>query len=238
MTNWTPSHEVVCTSLDAVSAGLVNHKVAEQVWHADTPTTAEVNNLPPQQQHQPSSETLPGLSAKSIQPSVAAARNHSSSFQPTVTPSTQAESAGASAASTTGRSQSSSSSNQQLHHQALQLASAIPQLGRGNQSQLSGASRQDCNLGDRQHAASLQPASLLGMTSRSAAPHVQSSGAHSIQGLTVQIKQMKNQMIQYASLLDNPEWKQQQADGGKAVSGYLSAKQRDPYAVRHVKLWT
>ena len=57
------------------------------------------------------------------------------------------------------------------------------------------------------------------MTSSSAASHVQSSGVRSIQGLTVQIKQMKTQMIHYANLLDSPEWKQQQADGGKAVSG-------------------
>ena len=67
------------------------------------------------------------------------------------------------------------------------------------------------------------------MTSSSAASHVQSSGVRSIQGLTVQIKQMKTQMIHYANLLDSPEWKQQQADGGKAVSGYLPAKQRDLY---------
>ncbi len=190
-----------------------------------------MNKLPPQQQQQPSSETLPGVSARSAQPSVAAARNHSSGFQPTVTPSTQAESGSACVASTSGRSQSSSSSNQQLHDRALQLDGAIPQVGHGHQPQLSSTSSQDCNLADKQHAASLQPASLSGMTSNSAAPHVQSSGAHSIQGLTVQIKQMKNEMCQYASLLDNPAWKQQQADGGKAVSEYLSAKQRDPYAV-------
>lgn len=36
--------------------------------------------------------------------------------------------------------------------------------------------------------------------------------------LTQQIKQMKTKMIQYASLLDSPEWKQQQPDQGKAVS--------------------
>ena len=178
------------------------------------------------------------MSAKSTQPSVAAARNHSSGFQPTVTPFTQVESASASAASTSGRSQSSSSSNPQLHHQALQFDCAIPQVGRGHQPQLSSTSGQNCNLDDRQHATSVRPASLSGMTSSSAAPHVQSTGAHSIQGLTVQIKQMKNQMIQYASLLDNPEWKQQQADGGKAVSGCLSAKQRGPYAVTHIKMGT
>ncbi len=172
------------------------------------------------------------MSAKSTQPSVAAARNHSSGFQRTVAPFTQAESASASAASTSGRPQSSSSSssNQHLHHQALQLDGAIPQLGHCHQPQLSSTSSQDWNLANRQHAASLQPASHLGVTSNSAAPHVRSSGAHSIQGLTVQIKQMKNEMIQYASLLDNPAWKQQQADGGKAVSEHLSAKQRDTYA--------
>ena len=38
-----------------------------------------------------------------------------------------------------------------------------------------------------------------------------------IASLTQQIKQMKTKMIQYASLLDNPEWKQQQPDRGKAV---------------------
>ena len=48
--------------------------------------------------------------------------------------------------------------------------------------------------------------------------HVQSSAPPSVQGLTMQIKQMKNEMIHYASLLDNPVWKQQQPDGGKAVS--------------------
>lgn len=176
------------------------------------------------------------MSAKRTQPNVAAARNHSSGFQSTVAPLTQAESASASAASTSGRPQSSSSSNQQLHHQAIQLENAIPQVSHGHKPQLSSTSSQDCNLADRQHAASLQPASLLGMTSNSAAPHVRSSGAHSIQGLTVQIKQMKSEMIQYASLLDNPAWKQQQADGGKAVSEHLSAKQRDSYAVRHVSL--
>ncbi len=229
MSSVTPLHGVVClvTSLSAVSAGLAKHTVAEQVWHADTSTTAGLNKLP-QQQHQPSSETLPGMSAKSIQPSVAAAKNHNSAFQPTVAPFTQAQSASTSAASTSGRSHSSSSSNQHLHHQAIQLDGAIPQVSHGHKPQLPSTSSQDCNLADR---ASLHPASLLGMTSSSAAPHVRSSGAHSIQGLTVQIKQMKNEMIQYASLLDNPAWKQQQADGGKAVSEHLSAKQRDPYAV-------
>ena len=39
-----------------------------------------------------------------------------------------------------------------------------------------------------------------------------------IASLTQQIKQMKTKMIQYASLLDSPEWKQQQPDRGKAVS--------------------
>ena len=190
-----------------------------------------MNKLLSQQQHQPSSETLTGMSAKSTQPSAVVARNHSSGFQPTGTPFTQAQSASASAASTSGRPQSSSSSNQQLHHQALQLDGAIPQVSHGHQPQLVSTSSQDCNLDNRQHAASLQPASLLGMTSKSAAPFVRSSGADSMQGLTVQIKQMKNEMIQYASLLDNPAWKQQQADGGKAVSEHLSAKQRDPYAV-------
>jgi len=189
-----------------------------------------VNKLP-QPQHQQSSETLPDVSARSIQPSVASAKHHSSAFQPTVAPFIQAESASASVASTAGRPQSSSSSNQQLHHQAIQLDGAIPQVSHGHKPQVPSTSSQDCNLADRQHAASLQPASLSGMTSSSAAPHVRSSGAHSIQGLTVQIKQMKNEMIQYASLLDNPAWKQQQADGGKAVSEHLSAKQRDPYAV-------
>ena len=33
----------------------------------------------------------------------------------------------------------------------------------------------------------------------------------------MQIKQMKKKMIEYANLLDNALWKQQQADGGKAV---------------------
>lgn len=46
----------------------------------------------------------------------------------------------------------------------------------------------------------------------------QPSSSCSVQDLTVQIKQMKNEMIHYASLLDNPVWKQQQPDGGKAVS--------------------
>ncbi|KAA6429139.1 MAG: hypothetical protein FRX49_00535 [Trebouxia sp. A1-2] len=192
-------------------------KELAQLQGHDTPTTAEVNKLTPQPQHQSASETLPGMSAKSIQPSVAAARNHSSGLQPTVTPFIQAESANASAASTSGRSQSSSSSNKQLHHQALQSDGAVPQHGHDHQTQLVSTSSQDCNLDNRQHAASLQPASLSGMTSNSAASHVQSSGAHSIQGLTVQIKQMKIQMIQYAGLLDNPDWKLQQADGGKSV---------------------
>ncbi|KAL0050235.1 hypothetical protein WJX82_006933 [Trebouxia sp. C0006] len=88
-------------------------KELAQLQGHDTPTTAGVNKLP-QPQHQQSSETLPDVSARSIQPSVASAKHHSSAFQPT-------------------------------------------------------------------------------------------------------IKQMKNEMIQYASLLDNPAWKQQQADGGKAV---------------------
>ena len=46
----------------------------------------------------------------------------------------------------------------------------------------------------------------------------QPSASCSVQDLTLQIKQMKNEMIHYASLLDNPVWKQQQPDGGKAVS--------------------
>ena len=53
------------------------------------------------------------------------------------------------------------------------------------------------------------------------APHyanAQASAPCSVQDLTTQIKQMKNKMIHYASLLDNPVWKQQQPDGGKAVS--------------------
>ena len=45
----------------------------------------------------------------------------------------------------------------------------------------------------------------------------QSQAAESAR-LTQQIKQMKAKMIQYASYLDNPEWKQQQPDRGKAVS--------------------
>ncbi|DBA94812.1 TPA: hypothetical protein ACH3X1_002354 [Trebouxia sp. C0004] len=187
-----------------------------QLQGHDTSTTAGVNKLPPQQ-HQPSSEALPGVPAKGIQPSVAAARDHSSGFQPTVTPFTQAQSTSASAASTSGRSQSSSSSNKQLHHQALQVDGRRILFGHDYQPQLFSTNSQGCNLDNRQHAASLQPASQSGMTSSNAASHVQSSSAHSIQGLTVQIKQMKNEMIQYASLLDNPEWKQQQADGGKAV---------------------
>ena len=48
--------------------------------------------------------------------------------------------------------------------------------------------------------------------------HVHTSASCSVQELTMQIKQMKNEMIHYASLLDNPVWKQQQPDGGKAVS--------------------
>lgn len=46
-----------------------------------------------------------------------------------------------------------------------------------------------------------------------------SSGAagRQVQQLTLQIKQMKKTMIEYASLLDDPQWKQQQPDGGKAV---------------------
>ena len=59
----------------------------------------------------------------------------------------------------------------------------------------------------------------------SAAPADGSSSRHAelgvsqdVESLTRQIKQMKNEMIQYASLLDNPAWKQQQPDGGKAVS--------------------
>lgn len=47
--------------------------------------------------------------------------------------------------------------------------------------------------------------------------HGQPNAPVSIHGLTMQIKQMKNEMIHYASLLDNPMWKQQQPDGGKAV---------------------
>ena len=48
-------------------------------------------------------------------------------------------------------------------------------------------------------------------------PSQQSQAAESAR-LTQQIKQMKAKMIQYASYLDNPEWKQQQPDRGKAVS--------------------
>lgn len=48
--------------------------------------------------------------------------------------------------------------------------------------------------------------------------HAQPSASCSVQELTLQIKHMKNKMIHYASLLDNPVWKQQQPDGGKAVS--------------------
>ena len=48
--------------------------------------------------------------------------------------------------------------------------------------------------------------------------HAQPGTCCSAQELTTQIKQMKNAMIHYASLLDNPVWKQQQPDGGKAVS--------------------
>lgn len=50
--------------------------------------------------------------------------------------------------------------------------------------------------------------------------HAQPSTTSTVQELTMQIKQMKNKMIHYASLLDNPEWKQQQPDGAKAVSMY------------------
>lgn len=50
--------------------------------------------------------------------------------------------------------------------------------------------------------------------------HVQPSAPGNVQGLTMQIKQMKNEMIHYASLLGNPVWKQQQRDGGKAVRVY------------------
>lgn len=50
--------------------------------------------------------------------------------------------------------------------------------------------------------------------------HAQPSAVPSVQELTMQIKQMKTKMLHYASLLDNPEWKQQQPDGGKAVSVY------------------
>ena len=47
--------------------------------------------------------------------------------------------------------------------------------------------------------------------------HVLPKAPGNAQELTMQIKQMKNKMIHYASLLDNPVWKQQQPDGGKAV---------------------
>lgn len=50
--------------------------------------------------------------------------------------------------------------------------------------------------------------------------HVQPSAPGDVKGLTMQIKQMKNEMIHYASLLHNPVWKQQQPDGGKAVRVY------------------
>lgn len=53
--------------------------------------------------------------------------------------------------------------------------------------------------------------------------HAQPSTTSTVQELTMQIKQMKNKMIHYASLLDNLEWKQQQPDGGKAVSMRLLA---------------
>lgn len=38
-----------------------------------------------------------------------------------------------------------------------------------------------------------------------------------VAGLTQQIKQMKSEMIHYAKMLDDPQWKQQQPDKGKAV---------------------
>ena len=41
--------------------------------------------------------------------------------------------------------------------------------------------------------------------------------APTVAGLTQQIKQMKAEMIDYAKLLDNLQWKQQQPDRGKAV---------------------
>ena len=47
--------------------------------------------------------------------------------------------------------------------------------------------------------------------------HAQPKAQVTVQGLTKQIKQMKNEMLHYASLLDNPAWKQQQQDNGKAV---------------------
>ena len=52
------------------------------------------------------------------------------------------------------------------------------------------------------------------------AKDLQSSAIAGSQGqqLTLQIKQMKKRMIEYASLLDDPRWKQQQPDGGKTVS--------------------
>lgn len=55
-------------------------------------------------------------------------------------------------------------------------------------------------------------------------PKLQSQSASAkIASLTQQIKQMKAKMIHYASFLDNPEWKQQQPDRGKAVSHPVKA---------------
>lgn len=125
------------------------------------------------------------------------------------------------APSTSGRAHDSSQV-QQLNQHTVPSETSKRESSMRPQPQASAASRQaEARSGISMPCNSSQaaPTALpVVRNDRCTAPGVQLSDAHSIRGLTMQIKQMKSQMIAYASLLDNPEWKQQQADGGKAVS--------------------
>lgn len=115
-----------------------------------------------------------------------------------------------------------SSQVQQLNQHTVPSETSKRESSMRPQPQASAASRQAEARSDsrlpREPFQAAPTALPVARGDRCTAPGVQLSDANSIRGLTMQIKQMKSQMITYASLLDNPEWKQQQADGGKAVS--------------------
>ncbi len=186
----------------------------------------EVQKMPPTQ-HQPStaaSTSAPPSHANVPKPSMAAPKPTdfinrdafaSSSGQPAVFTNSAAAS---------GSGQQHSSQQQQhsaaLHTGVQSMPDSTHQPLPNTSSSHSSSSQNNKLPRNSSHgasAASSQPAVAMNTMLASSAD-AQSTDACSVQGLTLQIKQMKGQMIQFASLLDNPEWKQQQADGGKAVS--------------------
>ena len=173
-------------------------------------------------QHGPSTTTSYPVLAPEAKP-VAAALKHSGL---------------ADAVRTSSSEEIHSSSTHQLHHNSAGLPTSV--LGDSHQRPKSMSSIYSHSMSavglpnPVLHAPSIAPPTGL-PTSKDE----ENSGTHSMQSLTTQIRQMKNQMIQYASLLDNPEWKQQQPDRGKAVSQFchrLHVKHLDSLAHAWLRL--